>query len=372
MSFPVPAARCFLKVRSANFPVRKANSFAAAFVLLAFSAHLAVTAQDQTSPVIRLTFVGDILLEAPWQQPPLPPAEFFGGVKKKLSEADLVIGNLEEPLTDFAERTPHKDPKMVIAGKDFIFRATSPDSAAALKDAGIDVAALANNHTMDYQEQGLLDTLEQLRASDIIPVGAGKNLAEADRVQIVELQGIRIGIVALSDVVPKNYWARSKSPGIAPAKYIERVRTVVRRARPHADVLVVVFHWGKMFTPRPNRRQLVWARAAQQSGADLVLGAHPHVLQGIGCFGSAPVVYSAGNFVFPTRNKLARRSAIFEITLSGAKVESVRVVPVLLDSKGRPRLATGAVAESIRWEMELLSTELGSSFTGDTASCPVK
>jgi poly-gamma-glutamate synthesis protein (capsule biosynthesis protein) len=127
-----------------------------------------------------------------------------------------------------------------------------------------------------------------------------------------------------------------------------------------------------MFTPRPNRRQLVWARAAQQSGADLVLGAHPHVLQGIGCFGSAPVVYSAGNFVFPTRNKVARRSAIFEITLAGAKVESVRVVPVLLDSKGRPRLATGIAAESIRSEMELLSKELGAGFTGDTASCSEK
>ena len=321
------------------------------------------------NPVVRVIFVGDIAIEVSWQSEPPEPGPLFDPIRERLAQADLVIGNLEEPLTDYARVTPYKSRRAVAAGRDFVFRATHPDGAKALREGGIDVVTLANNHTMDYRARGLFDTLERLTAVGIIPVGAGKNLQAAEEVQVVNLKGTRIGIISLSDVVPTNFNAGENRPGIGSSKDLERVKEVVRRARPKADVLMVAFHWGKMFTSVPNRRQRAVARAARQGGADVILGAHPHVLQGVGCLAGTPVIYSAGNFVFPTSNRKARRSAIFEIVLSGSRVDSVRVIPVQLDDQGRPHLAEGEVARRILSEMKRLSTRLGADFSRGAASC---
>ena len=325
-----------------------------------------------SEPLLRIAFVGDVLLEAPWQQPPLSPADMLADIRLPLARGDfdLVVCNLEEPLTDSPHRTPHKNRAAVAAGRDFILRAASPDAARALREAGIQVAALANNHTMDYTERGLLDTIESLEAAGILPVGAGENLEAAEQVRVVEIRGVRVGFLSFSDIVPLYFWAEEDRPGIASSKYLEHLQAVIARARPQADLLVVIFHWGKMFTPEPNARQRELARAAQQAGADLILGAHPHVLQGVGCLGHVPVVYSAGNFVFPTRHPARRRSAIFEIEFSRPHTASVRVVPVLLDAEGRPHLAEGEAARSILEEMERLSSQLGARFSGDTTTCP--
>ena len=369
MTLPGQAASPCTPIRSSVLGL-----LASAFILIlspATSAQEPAAPEAVTpAPVLRVVFVGDILLEASWKQPPPVPGPLFDHVRARLAEADLVIGNLEEPLTNYPTVTPHKNPKAVAAGRDFVFRATSPQAAQALRDAGIDIATLANNHTMDYTEQGLLDTLERLESVGVVAAGGGENLREAEQVKVFEIKGVRVGILSLSDVVPKYYWAESDRPGIASAKYLGRVRRVIRRARPQADVLIVAFHWGEMFTPRPNEREQELARVAQQAGADLVLGAHPHVLQGVGCLEGAPVVYSAGNFVFPTKNAKAKRSAIFEVAVEGGKIGAVRVVPILLDAEGIPHLATGSVARGILAEMDELSTELGATFADGSASCP--
>lgn len=318
---------------------------------------------------IRVFFVGDILFQASWQPKPPPPASLFDSVRDILSEADLVIGNLEEPLTNHPERTPHKNAEAVAQGRDFVFRATSPGAATALRDGGVDIVSLANNHTMDYDVQGLLDTLERLEAAGVAYAGGGRNLAEADSVKVFSIKGVRIGVVGLSDVVPPYYWATANRPGIAAAKYIRRVTEVVQAARSEVDVLIAVFHWGPMFTSEPSERQVRWARAAVEAGADAVLGAHAHVLQGIGCQGRVPVVYSAGNFIFATKNRWARRSAIFELKLEGAEIQSVGVIPVQLDDVGRPSPAASRQVQAAQAEMEGLSVALGSVWENDAAVC---
>jgi len=294
----------------------------------------------------------------------------FNEVRARLAAADLVVCNLEEPLTDWPHQTPHKNSSAVAAGRDFILRATSAVAARALAAAGIRVAGLANNHTMDYTERGLFDTLDKLDSAAILPVGGGKNIDAAERLQIVEVRGRRIGFLAFSDVVPRYYWAEENRPGIASAKDVPRLQRIIAGARPHAETLVVIFHWGKQLARQPTRRQWELARAAQRAGADLILGAHPHVLQGIGCVGRVPVVFSAGNFVFSSRRGVARRSAIFEIEFQEAHAASVRVVPVQLDEQGAPRLAEGAAAREILDEMSRFSSRLEAGFAEDTASCP--
>lgn len=326
--------------------------------------------QPISASPLRIVFVGDVLLEAPWQQPPLRPAELFENVRASLSGADVAVCNLEEPLTDWPYRTRHKNPAAVAAGRDFIFRATAPDAATALREAGIDVAALANNHTMDYGERGLLDTIKRLTDAGVLPVGAGETLAEAEQVRVLAVGGLRVGFLSFSDVVPSSYAAEADLPGIASSKDSSRVRAAIARARPSVDFLAVIFHWGEGVTSSTTPRQQELARVAVRAGADLVLGAHPHVLQGVGCVGRVPVVYSAGNFVFSSRRPASQRSALFEIEVVAGRASAIRVVPLLISEQGVPHLAEGTVAENILKEMAGLSTAHGAQASGDTFTCP--
>jgi poly-gamma-glutamate capsule biosynthesis protein CapA/YwtB (metallophosphatase superfamily) len=324
---------------------------------------------DTSGGTIRISWVGDIVMEVPWRQQAVPPKSLFDGVREHLKTADLVIGNLETPLTDWAEQTPNKDKALVEAGKDVILRVTAPDAAQTLSDAGIKVVGLANNHVMDFTEHGLLDTLERLRKAGVSYAGAGENLAEAEGALILKVKGKRIGILSFSDVVPRYSWAEANHPGIATAKEADRVVGAVSRTRPKVDILIMVFHWGTQFLQEPIPRQVFLAQEAQRAGADLVLGAHPHVLQGVGCVGRAPVVYSAGNFVFPTMSAPTRRTAIFEFEFSGDQPISVRLVPAVIDEHGAPQLVSGEARVDILDEMTKLSKPLGLQFNEDSGSC---
>ena len=324
---------------------------------------------DTPGSAIHIFWVGDIVMEVPWRQQAVVPKALFDGVREHLKSADLVIGNLETPLTDWTEQTPNKDKAAVEAGKDVILRVSSPEAAQALADASIKVVGLANNHVMDFTEHGLLDTLERLRKAGVSYAGAGENLAEAEDALILKIKGKRIGILSFSDVVPRYSWAEANHPGIATAKEADRVVGAVRRTRPKVDILIMVFHWGTQFLQEPIPRQVFLAQEAQRAGADLVLGAHPHVLQGVGCVGRTPVVYSAGNFVFPTMSAPTRRTAIFEFEFSGDQPISVRLAPAVIDEHGAPQLVSGEARLDILDEMTKLSKPLGLQFSEDLGSC---
>lgn len=318
---------------------------------------------------LRILWVGDILMEAAWRQPPASPPTLFDGVRERLAGRDLVIANLESPLTNWPDVTPYKDKALVAAGKDVIVRVSSPLAAKAVAEAGIQVVGLANNHIMDYTERGLLDTLERLDSAGVRYAGAGKNLTAAEEALILEIQGRRIGILSFSDVVPRFSWAESSRPGIASAKEVERVVAAVRLARPRVDLLIVLFHWGVQFEREPSPRQEFLARQTQQAGADLILGAHPHVLQGIACFGAVPVVYSAGNFVFPVSGFFTRRGAIFEFEFPAQGGPSVRLTPTVIDDRGAPQIAESGPREDILSEMARLSQPLGLVLENGSGSC---
>ncbi len=331
---------------------------------------------EPASAPLRIVWLGDIVMEVAWRQPAVPAQLLFDGVRSQLHTYDLVIGNLESPLTNWEKPTPYKDKAAIESGRDVIIRVRSPNAARALHDGGVHVATLANNHTMDYTEHGLLDTFERLRAAGVLFAGAGKNLAAAEAPLIVRRKGRRIGILSFSDVVPKYSWAEPDRPGIATAKETTPVLEAVHRARPQVDILIVVFHWGVQFDREPSERQKSLALATQRAGADLILGAHPHVLQGVGCLGPVPVVYSAGNFLFPTSSLPTRRSAIFEFDFpiepapltpaapaeQGAPAQAspvIRLLPVLIDERGGPQIAPEDIRADILAEMTQLSSPLG-------------
>ncbi len=226
-----------------------------------------------------------------------PYAYPFARVAHHLRAADLSVVNLEGPLTAGGKRLP----------KNFNFRA-SPHLAAALSRAGIGAVSLANNHTMDFGPVGLEDTLAALRREGIAAFGAGATLPAARRGVVVERRGMRIGLLGYlflgePSLEPREVFAGPRRPGAAghpaSAAAVEAmVREDVPRLRTAADVVVVSFHWGreKRYEPEPYQQRL--GRAAIEAGAALVLGHHPHVMQGIEAYGGGLIAYSLGNFVF--------------------------------------------------------------------------
>jgi poly-gamma-glutamate synthesis protein (capsule biosynthesis protein) len=239
----------------------------------------------------------------------------WGEAGPVLSAADLATANLEGVVS--AGGTPVPDKLYHLRGP----RAVLQGAAEA---GGLDVLTLANNHTGDFGDSALLDTLAAAHAAGLETVGAGANLAAAHRAVVLEAGGLRIAFLGYSDVNPLGFPATSTSPGIARA---EGIAEDVRRARLRADVVVCWFHWGIELHAEPNQQQRTLAEVALAAGAQIVLGAHPHVFGRI----DRPrphtlVAWTLGNFVFPAGSGASVRSGILVVRVNARGVAGYRVV----------------------------------------------
>ncbi|HEY0415143.1 MAG TPA: CapA family protein [Gaiellaceae bacterium] len=247
-------------------------------------------------------------------------------VAPTLRRADITVGNLETAVSD----------RGLAAVKEFTFRGP-PAALAPVHDvAGFDVLTLANNHTVDYGRDALLDTLRAVHAAGMQTIGAGADARAARRPAIVDAGGLRIAFLGYSDVNPLGFTATATSPGTAKAD-VEGIRADVRAALRRADVAVCFFHWGTELHPAPDLRQQQFAGACLNAGAQLVIGAHPHVLGGV--VRPTPrslVAWTLGNFVFPSGAATAR-TAILHVALGADGVRGARLLPVRIDGF-RPRL----------------------------------
>ena len=234
----------------------------------------------------RLNAVGDISFEGPLADAPsLAP---FEDIASDLTRADLVVGNLECVLTD--------SPSAGIPGKCVVHGGTG--WAKVLKQAGIDLLSLANNHVMDYGAGGLLSTTGALRQAGVRYVGAGANRHEACSPLFLNIAGRRIAVLARSAVIVGSpCYAEEKSPGVA---FLEPRDTAaaIQSARAQADIVILLIHWGIEEYSYPSSAQRQLARQLADAGADVILGHHPHVVQGIERCGHAVIAYSLGNFAF--------------------------------------------------------------------------
>jgi len=212
---------------------------------------------------------------------------------------------------------------------------------------------VANNHALDFGPAAFGDTLAGLDAHDIIHAGGGTDRAAAHAPAIVERNGLTIAF--LGYVLPfsskttfntREWEATATKGGLAlgtPAVVAEDVAA----ARQLADVVVVMVHGGVEHSSKPIAKQREFAHAALDAGASLVLGHHPHVLQGYVRSGNSMIAFSLGNFLFSRFDGAANDSAILDVTLTPEGVTSLHWVPVLIDRRGIPKLATGADAQRI-------------------------
>lgn len=271
----------------------------------------------QPEPVI-LTAVGDINfhsidglilkdLDYPWR-----------GTFEILKKASILVGNLEAPLSKRGS---------VYTEKTWLLRA-DPRTVESLVKAGFDILTLANNHMMDYGPIALEDTLAALDNAQIARTGAGKNLNEARRAVILTApDGTKFAFLAYSLTYPEKFWANSTRPGTAygnPSFFVPDIK----QAKTQADHVIVSFHWGKELHNLPADYQKNYGRLAIDSGASVVLGHHPHVLQGIEVYKGGLIAYSLGNYVFGSYSKRVKDSVILEIHFEQKGLSEARLYPI--------------------------------------------
>lgn len=221
---------------------------------------------------------------------------------------DLTVVNLETPITTAGVGAENKQ---------FVFKG-DPKALDALKSAGIDAVNLANNHTLDQGESGLLDTLNYLRQRGVPYVGAGADSKEAYSAQYFERQGIRIALLGFTRVMPEKEWmAGEKKPGVASVYNSREGLKAIAAAKKKADLVIVIVHWGKERVEQYDTLQQELGHSFIDAGADLVMGGHPHVLQGIEPYKGKWIAYSTGNFIF-TRSKTPAtwETAVFQAECS--------------------------------------------------------
>lgn len=184
--------------------------------------------------------------------------------------------------------------------KSYRFRG-DPDAMRGAKNAGVDVFSSANNHAIDYGFEAFADTLDAVRAYGIRSVGAGRDLAEAQRPALFEVNGRRIAVVGISAIIPAPKW--KAAPGHAGVAYDDdaQIAEQVRAAKRVADIVIPYFHWGIEYTYTPSAAQRRAARTAIRAGATMVVGTHPHVLQPIEVVDGHLVAWSLSNLVFQSR-----------------------------------------------------------------------
>ncbi len=278
----------------------------------------------------------------------------FVHVRPLLQAADVVFGNLEGPLTNSGQPEPDKR---------YVFRSPPDKVAPALAAAGFNVVSLANNHSMDYGMEGLAQTLAALDAAGIRHVGAGMSSRQARRPAFIAANGHTIAFLAYSLTFPESFWARRDRPGTA-FGHEAHVRADVAAARQHADVVVVSFHWGREITTELRDYQPALAHAAIDAGALVVLGHHPHVLQGIERYKDGIIFYSLGNFAFGSYSQNATRSIVAQVSIQDARLTEVRLFPTNVNNIEvvfQPQPLYADEADLVIEELQRLSIPLGTT-----------
>ena len=274
---------------------------------------------------VSLCFCGDILFDDEYavmaaliQRGGELSASISEDTLKIMNDADIMVVNNEFPFNEGGTPTPNKQ---------YTFRADY-STAKYLNDMGADVAILANNHVYDFGEQGLLNTLTTVKNAGVIPAGAGQNINEAARPVYFIVNDIKIALVVATDMerldIPDTKGATENSPGVFRTWNSDMIYSVVETAKQNADFVVVCIHWGTEKEEQPDYWQTVKAPLLAKAGADIIIGDHPHVLQGVYYYDGVPCLYSLGNFWFNGREA---DTGLFEIEVDKAGLKSFRIYP---------------------------------------------
>ena len=309
---------------------------------------LSQPSESRPGAVVTTTIVGDIMLGrrvGDSLQRRGDPSAVFRPLAKRLASADITVGNLESTLSKTG--APRQ------GGDSF---GADPSVLAGLRLAGFDLLSVANNHLGDYGNDAIGETLDKLTDAKFRTVGAGTDLASATKPVVITVNGVRVGFIA-TDSIGETPAAGRDSPGTnridAPPRTgpldrqaLDRVADSVRDL--DADVMIAMPHWGTQYTNRPEPSQRRIARALADAGVDVVVGGHPHWVQGWESIGDATVVHSLGNFIFDMDfMRQTNEGIVVEIVSRGSRVVAIEPVPYVIDARFTPRPANRNRAKDI-------------------------
>lgn len=316
--------------------------------------------EEPREPEIRFMAIGDIMLGRGVGFRLKKAGDYrkaFEKVSFYLDMGDIVFANLETPLTA-SNHGLDKDRKIVLKAE--------PESVVALTSAGINLVSLANNHMMDYYEKGLMDTIELLNLNNIAHAGGGINIDEARKPAIIEKNGLKIGLLAYTDMAELvfagdpylSFAAGQEKSGVVPRKY-EIIMEDVSKVRDQVDLLAVSLHWGVEESFKITPEQVDFARSLIDNGVDLILGHHPHQFQGIEMYKGKPIIYSMGNILFDQNDPENMESFIIDLKYEGKELKEFTAIPVRILDKSYVEIQEGEDAINILERQAELCRKLG-------------
>lgn len=267
---------------------------------------------------VLLAFAGDVMFSDPF----LASYDKSGisaiadsEMLERMQNADLFVINEEFPFSLRGE---------AMEDKQFTFRA-DPKYVEIFQKMGVDIATVANNHALDFGRDAFLDTLDTLKSAGITCIGGGYHLSEASAPAVQTIKGQTFAIFGATRVSPSATWYASDSQaGLFQTYDATLLNQKIAEAHAEYDHVIVFVHWGieKNETPEDYQRSL--AKGYIDAGADLVVGCHPHVLQGFEYYNGVPIVYSLGNYLFGNRDG---DTVLLEASYDSEGAPSIRLVP---------------------------------------------
>jgi poly-gamma-glutamate synthesis protein (capsule biosynthesis protein) len=252
-----------------------------------------------------------------------------------LRDADIIFCNLEVVLSRFNRATAPFD--------EIVLRA-QPEAAGGLAGAGFNIVSLANNHIMQHGADAVKETVGILSGYGIKTIGL--NIPDKDIANhaIININGIRIGFLAYN-LRPRQYF-------LDPPLYIRGEREIISKditgLKPYTDFIVISLHWGDEFINYPSKVQMDLAHFIIDSGANIILGHHPHIIQGIESYKKGVIAYSLGNFIFDMWQERLRNTFVLKLILEKSGNIRYDIIPMLINSRFQPQIARGDRAAKIR------------------------
>ena len=266
----------------------------------------------------------------------------YADVAPRIRQADYAMALLNTALTDRFPPTGCVHTYLLLG---------DPRHAQTMAWAGFDAVNVGTNHIKNGGDQAFLDTLQAIHQAGLPTVGGGENLEAALQPLVVTFHGVRFAFVSLNAIEPHSF-ATKERPGAAPLTPAT-ARQAIAAAHQQADVVIALPHWGPEYDFAPNYLQRRAARLLVEAGADIIVGNHPHVVQGHTVLQGVPVFYGLGNFVFDqTWSPETQQGAILVLTFQGRHLIHYEYVPVHIDGDGTVHYAPPAEAAEILHHIE--------------------
>ncbi len=281
---------------------------------------------------LSIIFTGDIMLADTPGQVIAQGRDPFIHVAENLKDADYRIGNLECPIATVGAP---------MESKIYSFRAHP--RVLPFLEQHIDAVSVANNHTGDYGKAAFMETLAQLDSVRVVHFGGGENASSAHTPLWINRNGIKIAVLGYNEFKPRAFEAGATTPGIAWSEDSHVVSDIRAARKAGADVVIPFMHWGWERETTASERQQKLARKMIDAGADIVVGSHPHVVQGAQIYKGKPIIYSLGNFVFDGFiTAVTRLGWTLHLSVDKKGVMKWETRAVQMDEEGLPHWIAGA------------------------------